>query len=198
MMGMHGEAWVNTAIQEADLLIALGMRFDDRVTGNLKTYAPRTRKKIHVEIDPAEINKNVPVDVGIDRRRPRRRSWRSCLGCKQRDHGAWLARIDDAEGRLRRAATSSNMPDDGHLLRGARDPRPLAADRRQGDRGDGRGPAPDVGSAVLQHDGIARARSSPPAGSGTMGFALPAAMGVAVRAPGRRGLGGRAATAASR
>ena len=39
MMGMHGEAWVNTAIQEADLLIALGMRFDDRVTGNLKTYA---------------------------------------------------------------------------------------------------------------------------------------------------------------
>ena len=39
MMGMHGEAWVNNAIQEADLLIALGMRFDDRVTGNLKTYA---------------------------------------------------------------------------------------------------------------------------------------------------------------
>src|SRR6201999_1130707 len=47
MMGMHGEAWVNNAIQEADLLIALGMRFDDRVTGNLKTYA-RTAKKIHV------------------------------------------------------------------------------------------------------------------------------------------------------
>ena len=61
MMGMHGEAWVNTAIQEADLLIALGMRFDDRVTGNLKTYAP-TAKKIHVDIDPAEFNKNVPVD----------------------------------------------------------------------------------------------------------------------------------------
>ena len=46
MMGMHGEAWVNTAIQEADLLIALGMRFDDRVTGNLKTYAP------HAQEDP--------------------------------------------------------------------------------------------------------------------------------------------------
>ena len=52
MMGMHGEAWVNTAIQEADLLIALGMRFDDRVTGNLKTYA-QTARKIHVDIDPA-------------------------------------------------------------------------------------------------------------------------------------------------
>ena len=64
MMGMHGEAWVNTAIQEADLLLAFGMRFDDRVTGNLKTYAPNARK-IHIDIDPAEIGKNVPVDVGI-------------------------------------------------------------------------------------------------------------------------------------
>src|SRR6187549_2018939 len=64
MMGMHGEAWVNTAIQEADLLPAFGMRFDDRVTGNLKTYAPNA-KKIHIEIDPSEINKNVRVDVGL-------------------------------------------------------------------------------------------------------------------------------------
>jgi acetolactate synthase-1/2/3 large subunit len=59
MMGMHGEAWVNRAIQDADLLIALGMRFDDRVTGNLATFAPRARK-IHVELDPSEIGKNVP------------------------------------------------------------------------------------------------------------------------------------------
>ncbi len=64
MMGMHGAAACNYAIQEADLLIALGMRFDDRVTGNLKTYAPHA-KKIHVDIDPSEINKNVRVDVGI-------------------------------------------------------------------------------------------------------------------------------------
>ena len=64
MMGMHGEAWVNTAIQEADLLLACGMRFDDRVTGNLKTYAPHA-KKIHIDIDAAEINKNVRVDVGL-------------------------------------------------------------------------------------------------------------------------------------
>src|SRR4249920_3442162 len=64
MMGMHGEAWVNNAIQEADLLIALGMRFDDRVTGNLRTYALNA-KKIHVDIDRAELNKNVRVDVAI-------------------------------------------------------------------------------------------------------------------------------------
>ncbi len=64
MMGMHGEACVNNAIQDADLLLAFGMRFDDRVTGNLATYA-KISKKIHVDIDPSEINKNVPVDVGI-------------------------------------------------------------------------------------------------------------------------------------
>jgi len=64
MMGMHGEAWVNSAIQEADLLLAFGMRFDDRVTGNLKTYATKARK-IHIEVDPSEINKVVKVDVGI-------------------------------------------------------------------------------------------------------------------------------------
>ena len=64
MMGMHGEASSNLAIQEADLLIALGMRFDDRVTGNLKTYAVNARK-IHIDIDRSEINKNVKADVGI-------------------------------------------------------------------------------------------------------------------------------------
>lgn len=64
MMGMHGEAYANRAVQHADLLIALGMRFDDRVTGNLKTYAKHA-KKIHVEIDRAEIAKIVPVDLPI-------------------------------------------------------------------------------------------------------------------------------------
>ena len=64
MMGMHGEAFVNQAIQEADLLLAFGMRFDDRVTGNLKTYAQRS-KKIHVELDASEMHKNVRADVPI-------------------------------------------------------------------------------------------------------------------------------------
>jgi acetolactate synthase I/II/III large subunit len=64
MMGMHGEAYCNLAIQQSDLIIALGMRFDDRVTGNLRTYAPNARK-IHVEIDATEINKNVRVDLAL-------------------------------------------------------------------------------------------------------------------------------------
>ncbi len=64
MMGMHGGVYVNEAIQNADLLLAMGMRFDDRVTGNLKTYSPHS-KKIHFEIDPTEINKNVKADVPL-------------------------------------------------------------------------------------------------------------------------------------
>ena len=64
MMGMHGEYCCNTAIQQADLLLAFGMRFDDRVTGNLQTYAPNS-KKIHIDIDASELNKNVRVDVGV-------------------------------------------------------------------------------------------------------------------------------------
>ncbi|HLU11265.1 MAG TPA: biosynthetic-type acetolactate synthase large subunit, partial [Oceanobacillus sp.] len=93
MMGMHGEAAANYAIQEADLLIALGMRFDDRVTGNLKTYAVNARK-IHVDIDPSEINKNVKVDVGMvgDVRTVLRQL---LPGVKQMQHPAWLNRIRD-------------------------------------------------------------------------------------------------------
>ena len=93
MMGMHGNAPSNYAIQESDLIIALGMRFDDRVTGNLKTYAPNA-KKIHVDIDPSEINKNVRVDVGIAG------DVRTVLtqlipGVKSTQHPEWLNRIRD-------------------------------------------------------------------------------------------------------
>ncbi|MBI2569781.1 MAG: biosynthetic-type acetolactate synthase large subunit [Candidatus Schekmanbacteria bacterium] len=92
MMGMHGEAAVNHAIQEADLLIALGMRFDDRVTGNLKTYAPGAHK-IHIDIDPSELNKNVKVDVGIIG--DVREVLRELLPhVEKADRSLWLARID--------------------------------------------------------------------------------------------------------
>lgn len=91
MMGMHGAAACNYAIQEADLLIALGMRFDDRVTGNLKTYSPNS-KKIHIDIDPSEINKNVSVDVGIAG------DLRTVLaqllpGVKAQNHSEWMGKI---------------------------------------------------------------------------------------------------------
>lgn len=64
MLGMHGTKYANFAVCECDLLIAVGARFDDRVTGKLETFAPEA-KIIHIDIDPAEIGKNVPVDIPI-------------------------------------------------------------------------------------------------------------------------------------
>lgn len=64
MLGMHGTAYANYAVQECDLLIAIGARFDDRVTGHIARFAPNA-KIIHIDIDPAEIGKNVRVDVPI-------------------------------------------------------------------------------------------------------------------------------------
>ncbi len=96
MMGMHGEAYVNQAIAGADLIIAMGMRFDDRVTGNLKTYAKNARV-IHVDIDAAEINKNVPADVGIVA------SLKDVLPpltsmIEKRSYASWLAQISEWRG----------------------------------------------------------------------------------------------------
>lgn len=64
MLGMHGSLASNVKTQECDLLIAIGMRFDDRITGKVSTYA-RQAKKIHFDIDPSEINKNIRVDVAV-------------------------------------------------------------------------------------------------------------------------------------
>ncbi|MDD1742021.1 MAG: thiamine pyrophosphate-dependent enzyme, partial [Methanotrichaceae archaeon] len=64
MLGMHGTKYANFAIQESDLIMAIGARFDDRVTGKIASFAPRA-KIIHIDIDPAEIGKNVRVDIPI-------------------------------------------------------------------------------------------------------------------------------------
>jgi acetolactate synthase-1/2/3 large subunit len=64
MLGMHGTATANYAVQECDCLISVGARFDDRVTGKLETFAPRA-KIVHIDIDPTSIGKSVPVDVGV-------------------------------------------------------------------------------------------------------------------------------------
>ncbi|MEM7031841.1 MAG: biosynthetic-type acetolactate synthase large subunit [Chloroflexota bacterium] len=93
MMGMHGEFACNSAIQDADLLLAFGMRFDDRVTGNLKTYSPDS-KKIHIDIDASELNKNVRVDVGVAA------DLKTVLGqfkdrVEKVDRAKWLGQISD-------------------------------------------------------------------------------------------------------
>jgi acetolactate synthase-1/2/3 large subunit len=112
MMGMHGEAWVNHAIQEADLLLAFGMRFDDRVTGNLKTYAPEA-KKIHIEIDRSEINKNVVVDLALigDLGETLNQLMPYIEAC---NHDEWLAHINEIKGESS-VREIQNLPDSGHL-----------------------------------------------------------------------------------
>ena len=112
MMGMHGESWVNHAIQEADLLIALGMRFDDRVTGNIKTYAVNA-KKIHIDIDPSEINKNVRADAAIVA--DLRAALKDLLEVvKPADHDPWLKYIGSMKGTSA-VHDIQSLPDNGHL-----------------------------------------------------------------------------------
>ena len=112
MMGMHGESWVNEAIQEADLLIACGMRFDDRVTGSTSTYSLKS-KKIHIEVDPSEINKNIKVDVALvgDLREVLELLLPRIAG---RDGSAWLRTIEASKGASA-VLDIKNLPDLGHL-----------------------------------------------------------------------------------
>ena len=146
MMGMHGEAWVNSAIQQADLLLAFGMRFDDRVTGNLKTYA-QNAKKIHIDIDAAEINKNVRVDVGIVG--DLKESLEVLMpGVKARRSQQVARAHQGAQGGLggsRHSEPARQRPS----VRRARHQRSVAHDQRRRHHRDRRRPAPDVGSAVL-------------------------------------------------
>ncbi len=178
MMGMHGEAWVNQAIQEADLLISFGMRFDDRVTGKLATYAPNA-KKIHIDIDPAEIGKVVKVDVGLIG--DLRRVVRELLPMVERaDRTEWLSHIDElkADAVVR---DIERLPDDGHLY----------AAHVIGDLWRITGGNAIVCTDVGQHQMWAaqyyrhrRPRTCITSGGlGTMGFALPAAIGAKVARP---------------
>ena len=179
MMGMHGEAWVNHTIQEADLLIALGMRFDDRVTGNLKTYAPNA-KKIHVEIDPCEINKNVKVDVALVG------DLREVLHAmlpkiESIDRSDWLDLIDRLKGDSA-VRDIQNLPDSGHLYAAH-----VINDLWREARGSNTVVVTDVGQHQMweaQYYKHEEPRSLITSGGlGTMGFALPAAIGVKVARP---------------
>jgi acetolactate synthase I/II/III large subunit len=178
MIGMHGEAYANQAVQGADLVIALGMRFDDRAVGDVAGYAPRARR-IHVDIDAAEINKTVKVDVGIvgDVGEVLRTLLR---GLQPSDRSAWLATID-SQRRRDRARDIQHLPDDGklhaaHVMR--------ALWRETGGKAI---IATDVGQHQMWeaqyyvHD---RPRSLITSGGlGTMGFGLPAAIGAKMALP---------------
>jgi len=179
MMGMHGEAWLNTTIQEADLLIAFGMRFDDRVTGNLKTYAPNA-KKIHIEIDRAEVNKNVKVDVALVG--DLKGVLRELLpNLKTQDRHEWLAYIDRLKGDVA-VRDIQGLPDNGHLY-AAHVINDLWRETRDRDTI----VVTDVGQHQMweaQYYKHEKPRSLITSGGlGTMGFALPAAIGVKAARP---------------
>ncbi len=178
MMGMHGEAWVNTAIQEADLIIALGMRFDDRVTGNLKTYAPNA-KKIHVELDPAEINKNVKVDLPL--LGDVREILRTLLPhVETLDIAEWLEHIEELKGDSA-VRDIQVLPDSGRLFAAH-----VIHDLWRYTEGKAL-VVTDVGQHQMweaqyyKHDHPRKLVTS--GGLGTMGFALPAAMGARLACP---------------
>src|SRR5579884_697276 len=179
MMGMHGEAWVNNAIQNADLLIACGMRFDDRVTGTLATYAPNA-KKIHVEIDPAEINKNVKVDVAlVGDLRAVLRELLPKIECIDRHE--WLDFVDRLKGDSA-VRDIQNLPDSGHLYAAH-----VINDLWRETRGSNTTVVTDVGQHQMweaQYYKHEEPRSLITSGGlGTMGFALPAAIGAKVASP---------------
>jgi acetolactate synthase-1/2/3 large subunit len=178
MMGMHGEAWVNHAIQEADLLIACGMRFDDRVTGTTATYATKA-KKIHIEVDPSEINKNIKVDVALvgDLSEVLEQLLPRIAG---RDGSAWLKAIDSSKGDAA-VRDIKNLPDLGHLYAAH-----VIHDIWRITNGNAI-VVTDVGQhqmweAQYYHHELPRMLITS-GGLGTMGFALPAAIGAKFACP---------------
>jgi acetolactate synthase-1/2/3 large subunit len=191
MMGMHGESWVNNAIQGADLLLAFGMRFDDRVTGNLASYAP-TAKKIHIEIDPSEINKNVRVDVALigDLKEVLQLllpllTAATDNGERTTDNTSWLQEINKSKGT---AAVRDiiNLPDNGHLY-AAHVIHDIWREAQAAGRIENTIIVTDVGqhqmweAQYFKHESPRSLVTS--GGLGTMGFALPAAIGAKFACP---------------
>jgi acetolactate synthase I/II/III large subunit len=172
MPGMHGEVHVNRAIQQADLILGVGLRFDDRVTGNLAAFA-RGAKVIHIELDPSEIGKNVATEVGLvgDAREILRQLLERVAprGCE-----VWRAEIDGFR-RERQESFRGDLSPAGILA---------AIDQAAGGRC-------TIVSDVGQHQ-MWVAKLYPynrhnshltSGGLGTMGFAVPAAMGAALARP---------------
>jgi acetolactate synthase-1/2/3 large subunit len=178
MMGMHGEQWVNIAIQEADLVLALGMRFDDRVTGNLKNYASKATK-IHVELDRAEVNKTVRVDLALIG------NLKEILGTltprvSRSKHPDWHAFIAQIKGDSA-VRDIHSLPDTGRLYAAH-----VIHDLWRITRGKAL-VVSDVGQHQMweaqyyKHDYPRKLITS--GGLGTMGFALPAAIGAKFACP---------------
>jgi acetolactate synthase-1/2/3 large subunit len=178
MMGMHGDAWVNRAIQQSDLLIALGMRFDDRVTGKLDTFAPGARK-IHVDIDRSEIDKNISVDLGVVADlKSFLQQVNTCL--PPLNHSEWVEGIQKDKADCD-TVDFNRLPDDGvlhaiHVIHDIWQQTPedaiIVTDVGQHQMWTAQYYKFDHPKTLLTSGGL-----------GTMGFALPAAVGAKVACP---------------
>jgi acetolactate synthase-1/2/3 large subunit len=183
MPGMHGHYTAVTALQRADLLVSIGVRFDDRVTGNLATFAPHA-KIIHVDIDPAEIGKNRAADVPIvGDAKDVTASLARELAKAQEEHGtpdrsSWLGTLHDWQARFPLRYTQ----EDGGPLK----PQFVMDRLYEATRGDAT-IVSGVGQHQMwasQHYQFTRPRQWINSGGlGTMGFAVPAAIGAKMGNP---------------
>ncbi len=183
MLGMHGNYGTNLLTNQADVILAVGMRFDDRVTGNLDNYAKQA-KIIHIDIDPAELNKNVEVAVPIIADAKEALAALT-VHVKKSKHSSWIEEFKKCDVKEQKIVKDAEMHPTTGMITMAETINMLS-EKTKGDA--------VIVADVGQHQMVA-ARYSKLAkpdsfitsgGLGTMGFALPAALGAKVAAPNRQ------------
>ena len=182
LLGMHGNYGPNVKTNECDVLIAVGMRFDDRITGNLNTYAKQATI-IHIEIDPAEINKNVEIDVAVNA------DAKDALDAllpliKNNEHTEWLESFKKYEQEEYEKVIKKNIkPDTGHIKMD--EVVHMISEKTKG----GAIVVTDVGQnqmVAARNYKFTKSNSWVTSGGlGTMGFGLPAANGAKIAMPDR-------------
>ena len=180
MLGMHGNIGPNINTNRADLLVAVGMRFDDRITGNVKTYAPNARI-VHIDIDASEFDKNIATDATIHG--DARQALEALLPLvKERHHTEWLATFDEpARVEREKVVMREVYPKEGRMTMGE------VVNKVSEATGNSAIVVTDVGQNQMfsaRYSRFSRPRSMVTSGGlGTMGFGLPAAIGAKMGAP---------------